>query len=250
MKRTMLAIALVCASACAAPEPAPAPINATPAAAVAPRLGLLSAAARSTDKGPGQHNYTELYERLLFERKDDPLKIFEIGIADGGSLAMWQEYFPKARIFAVDIFEKRRFDNARVTTLIADQASREQLQAAIKMSGGDIDVLVDDGGHTMEQQQVSLGFLVPHVRPGGYYIVEDVHTSLPALWKGYGVARDGSNTTLRMLENFVRGSSPAIRSQYMTTPEMAYLTAHIESVIISHRPTSRSIVCVIKKRTV
>ena len=250
MKRTMLAIALVCASACAAPEPAPAPINATPAAAVAPRLGLLSAAARSTDKGPGQHNYTELYERLLFERKDDPLKIFEIGIAEGGSLAMWQDYFPKARIFAVDIVEKKRFDNARVTTLIADQASREQLQAAIQTSGGDIDVLVDDGGHTMEQQQVSLGFLFPHVRPGGYYIVEDVHTSLPALWKGYGVARDGANTTLRMLENFVRGSSPAIRSAYMTTPERAYLTAHIESVIISHRPTSRSIVCVIKKKAV
>ena len=228
-------------AACAAPPP-PAPPP--------PRLqlGVLSAAATATDKGPSQHNYTELYERLLFQWKDDPIKIFEIGIAEGGSLAMWQSYFPNARIFAADILDKSQFNNARVTTLIADQANRDQLRAAIEKSGGDIDVLIDDGGHTMEQQQVSLGFLFPHVRPGGYYVIEDVHTSLPALWKGYGVARDGANTTLRMLENFIRSSSPAIRSRYMLDAEMTYLAEHIESVVLSHRPKSRSLMCVLKKK--
>jgi demethylmacrocin O-methyltransferase len=222
--------------------------NNTPPAPPVPQLGLLSAAAKSTDKGPSQHNYTELYERLFFQWKNDPIKIFEIGVAEGGSLEMWQAYFPKARIFAIDILDTSRFNNARVTTLIADQANREQLQAAIAASGGDIDVLIDDGGHTMEQQQVSLGFLFKHVRPGGYYVIEDVHTSLPALWKGYGVARDGANTTLRMIENFVRSPSPAIRSRYMLDAEMVYLSEHIESVTISHRPKSRSIMCVLKKK--
>jgi demethylmacrocin O-methyltransferase len=166
----------------------------TPPAPPAAQLGVLSAAARATDKGPSQHNYTELYERLFLQWKDDPIKIFEIGVAGGGSLQMWQSYFPKARIFAVDILDTSQFSNARVTTLIADQANRDHLQSAIAVSGSDIDVLIDDGGHTMEQQQVSLGFLFRHVKPGGYYVIEDVHTSLPALWKGYGVARDGANT--------------------------------------------------------
>jgi demethylmacrocin O-methyltransferase len=185
----------------------------TPPAPPAAQLGVLSAAARATDKGPSQHNYTELYERLFLQWKDDPIKIFEIGVAGGGSLQMWQSYFPKARIFAVDILDTSQFSNARVTTLIADQANRDHLQSAIAVSGSDIDVLIDDGGHTMEQQQVSLGFLFRHVKPGGYYVIEDVHTSLPALWKGYGVARDGANTTLRMIENFIRSASPAIRSR-------------------------------------
>src|SRR5687768_9869028 len=230
-------------AACAAPSPPASPPPEPPL-----QLGVLSAAATGTDKGPSQHNYTELYERLLFQWKDDPITIFEIGIAEGGSLAMWQSYFPKARIFAADILDKSQFNNARVTTLVADQANRDQLQAAIEKSGGDIDVLIDDGGHTMEQQQVSLGFLFPHVRPGGYYVIEDVHTSLPALWKGYGVSRDGANTTLRMLENFIRSSSPAIRSRYMLDAEMTYLTDHIESVVLSHRPKSRSLMCVLKKK--
>lgn len=232
---------------CVAAGP-PAVPDRTPPAPAVPQLGGLSAAARATDKGPGQHNYTELYERLLFQRKHDPITIFEIGIAEGGSLAMWQDYFPNARIFAIDIADKSRFNNARVTTLVADQARRDQLQAAIDASGGNIDLLVDDGGHTMEQQQVSLGFLFRHVRPGGYYIIEDVHTSLPALWKGYGVSRDGSNTTLRMLENFVRSPAPAIRSRYMLEPETRYLSGHIESVLISHRSASRSIMAVLKKK--
>jgi cephalosporin hydroxylase len=158
-------------------------------------MGVLSAAAVGTDKGPCCHNYTELYERLFFPWKDQPIKLFEIGIAGGGSLKMWQSYFPQARIFAVDILPKAEFDNDRVKTLIADQANRDQLQAAINVSGGDIDVLIDDGGHTMEQQQVSLGFLFRHVKPAGYYVIEDVHTSLPALWKG--LASSAASATRR-----------------------------------------------------
>src|SRR5688500_5311233 len=246
---SMLATLTAIASACAdAPPAAPAqqPVAGRPAT---PAIGLLSAVAAATDKGPGGHNYTELYERLFFPWKDEPIKIFEIGIASGGSLKMWQAYFSQARIFAVDILPKSEFDNGRVKTLIADQAKRDQLQEAIDAAGGDSHTLIDDGRHSMEQQQVSLGFLVRFVRPGGYYVIEDVHTSLPALWKGYGVERGGGNTTLRMLENFMRGSQPRIRSKYMLVDEMEYLTATIDSVVLTHRPQSKSLMAILRKKS-
>jgi hypothetical protein len=245
--RTLVIIALVAAAAC---TPAPEPTVAQPPPAPPPSpppFGQLAAAARDTDKGPSQHNYTELYERLFFEWRNEPITIFEIGIANGGSLKMWQEYFPQARIVAVDIEPKTQFDNTRVKTFVGDQARREQLRPAIE-AAGPVHILIDDGGHSMEQQQVSLGYLFPHVRPGGYYVIEDVHTSLPALWKGYGVERNGGNTTLRMLENFVRGARPSMRSRYMLPDEMKYLDAQIDSVTITHRPQSRSIMAVVKKR--
>jgi len=244
--RLLLVPAIVVMVGCTAASP-PAPPHA-PAPPPRPSIGVLSAAATSTDKGPGGHNYTELYERLFFPWQDEPIKIFEIGIAGGGSLKMWQTYFPKARVFAVDVLPKTEFDNDRVKTLIADQANRDQLRAAIEAAGSDIHVLIDDGGHTMEQQQVSLGFLFKHVRPGGYYVIEDVHTSLPALWKGYGVEQGGRNTTLRMLESFVRSPAPSITSQYMLSDERAYLNAHIESLNLSYRPATRSIAAIIKKK--
>ena len=122
------------------------------------------------------------------------------------------------------------------------------MRAAIETAGSDIHVLIDDGGHTMEQQQVSLGFLFKHVRPGGYYVIEDVHTSLPALWKGYGVEQGERNTTLRMLENFVRSTHPTITSKYMLPDEIAHLNAQIESVNIWYRPGTRSIAAILKKK--
>jgi hypothetical protein len=242
---TLTLVALL--AACTSPQPAPETPPAPPPPQPALQLGVLSSAARDTDKGPGQHNYTELYERLFLQWKNEPITIFEIGIANGGSLKMWQEYFPQARIVAVDIDPKSQFDNARVTTFIADQANRDQLKPAITAAGAP-EILIDDGGHTMEQQQVSLGFLFRHVKPGGYYVIEDVHTSLPTLWKGYGVERDGANSTLGMIENYVRGARPSIKSKYMLAEEIAYLNQHIDTVTVSHRPQSRSIVVVLKKK--
>jgi hypothetical protein len=131
---------------------------------------------------------------------------------------------------------------------VADQSKREQLQKAIDVSGGDIDVLLDDGGHTMQQQQVSLGFLFKFVKPGGYYILEDVHTSIPALWSGYGVEADGSNTTLRMLYEYMQAATPTWKSKYMLPEEMKYLDENVEYVNLLHRHADRSLTAIIKKR--
>jgi hypothetical protein len=137
---------------------------------------------------------------------------------------------------------------ARVTTLVGDQSKREQLQKAIDVSGGDIDLLVDDGGHTMQQQQVSLGYLFKFVKPGGYYILEDIHTSIAALWPGYGAEADGSNTTLRVLYDYMQAAAPTWKSKYMLPAEMKYLNENVEYVNLVHRPSDRSLTAIIKKR--
>jgi hypothetical protein len=48
------------------------------------------------------HPYTLFYEGLFRNRKHTPLKIAELGILDGASLAMWQEYFTNAEIFGFE----------------------------------------------------------------------------------------------------------------------------------------------------
>ena len=212
------------------------------------QLGGLTRAARDTDKGPSLHHYTETYERFFFQWKNDPIAIFEIGVADGGSLTMWQEYFPNATIIAADIEDKSQFDNSRVKTVVADQSRRDQLRRAVEAGGGRYDVLLDDGGHTMEQQQVSLGYLFPFVKPGGFYVLEDIHTSIPALWQGYGVEPGGGNSTLRMIQDYMGAAPPAFSSQYMLPEELAYLNQHVDYVNLVYRTDSRSIVGIFRKK--
>jgi hypothetical protein len=162
---------------------------------------------------------------------------------------MWHDYFPKARIFGIDIEDKASMQNARTRTFIADQSKRDQLQKAIDSFGGDFDVLLDDGGHSMEQQQVSLGFLFKFVKPGGYYILEDIHTSLPQRYSGYGVEPGGANSTLAMIEGYVRGVPPRFESKYMLPEEKQYLNEQVEFANLNFRNNSlHSIMCIFKKK--
>lgn len=203
-----------------------------------------------TDKCPEGHNFIEIYERLFTPMRDTMDKFFEIGILNGVSHLMWREYFPYAHVYGIDIkdySEKSR--GSGIQTFVADQSNREDLQAFINEYGTGYDVILDDGGHAMDHQQVSFGFLFKHLNPGGYYIIEDVHTSLPKYYPDpdFKVNQNGSNTTLFMIEHFIRNSE--ISSEYMTEEEMKYIEDNIETVEISYRVTRHhSILCVIKKK--
>lgn len=190
-----------------------------------------------TDKCPTAHNYVETYERLFAPLRASTRRVLEIGVLHGYSMRMWEEYFPQAKIVGVDIVAHPKVDSARVTTVVADQGKREDLQAVLAKFGGDYDIVIDDGGHHMNHQQVSFATLFPAVRPGGFYIIEDMHTSFPQFYPGFDVAKDGSNSTWAMVERFIRTGELA--SPYMTAEERAYLKAHIAQCSYGFRNSER-----------
>jgi hypothetical protein len=201
-----------------------------------------------TDKGVTVHHFTEVYERFFSPLKLTASKVFEIGIAGGGSIEMWRDYFPEATIYGIDIYPKTEMDSARVKTFVADQSDRAQLAAFIDKFGGGYDIILDDGGHSMEQQQVSVGYLFKYVKPGGYYVIEDVHSSLPEFWSGFGVETGGGNTTLTMLTRFI--SSGRLESAYLAPAEAKYLARNIEFCnLFSRNNRFHSLTCILKKRT-
>ncbi len=201
-----------------------------------------------TDMGMANHHFTEVYEHFFFPLKDSAVKILEIGIGGGGSLEMWRDYFPKATIYGIDIEPKSELDSDRIKTFVADQADRSQLAAFIGASGGYFDIIIDDGGHTMDQQQVSFGFLFKYLRPGGYYAIEDVHTSLPQFWSGFGVEPDRENSTLNMIWRFITGDR--LESRYLTASEERYLSENIEYCnLFARNNRYHSMTCIMKKKT-
>lgn len=203
-----------------------------------------------TDKCMNKHGFVEIYEPLFSSMRTDSIRFFEIGILNGVSHLMWRTYFRNAAIFGIDIRDySRQSRGSGIMTFVADQSNRDDLNAFVDASGGNFDVILDDGGHAMDHQQVSLGNLFPQVKPGGMFIIEDVHTSLPDIYSdsSFKVNDTETNTTLMMLEIFVRTGN--IFSQYITKEEAIYLEKTIERVELHYRTNQKhSIVCVIHKK--
>lgn len=127
-----------------------------------------------TDKSSDGHNYLQFYERFLAEWRDRDIRVLEIGVGDGASLRMWRKYFPYAQVVGFDHNDDlRKYSDDRIAIEIGDQEKVEDLQRLIDGQAG-YDVIIDDGGHSWQQQLTSFKTLVPHLNSPGYYLLEDI----------------------------------------------------------------------------
>jgi hypothetical protein len=136
-------------------------------------------------------HYFEIYDRYLTPFRGKACTYLEIGVSQGGSLEILQEYLgPEAKIIGLDIKpECLQWARNGLEVLIGDQASPEFLGQVVAPKGP-FDIIIDDGGHVPDQQLVSFMTLWPTLKEGGVYIVEDLHTSY---WLGGQASRFGIN---------------------------------------------------------
>lgn len=131
-------------------------------------------------EGPGiwkWRHYFPIYERHLRRFVGTDIHVVEIGVFSGGSLGMWHSYFgERAQIHGVDIDERcRSYEGPGRSVHIGDQADPVFWQKFLE-EVPIIDVVLDDGGHQARQQIATLESLLPHIRPGGVYLCEDIHS--------------------------------------------------------------------------
>jgi hypothetical protein len=146
-----------------------------------------------SDKGNrafGRHYYTRIYHQLFAHLRHRPITLLEIGLMHPGehrvavipSLCMWRDYFPYARLIGFDIsdFSSVSLSNCRI--LRGDMSSRQDLSQLFTL--GPFDIVIDDASHASAHQQIALACLFPHVTPGGFYFIEDLHWQPSALERG------------------------------------------------------------------
>lgn len=130
------------------------------------------------------HHYFEIYDRHFSRFRGRSPRVLEIGVSQGGSLQMWRNYFgPGTQIFGMDINPAcQRFASDDTTIFIGDQADRAFL-ARVREAVQRVDILIDDGGHRMEQLRASFDELFGCVDAQGVYLAEDLHT---CYWPEFG----------------------------------------------------------------
>ena len=137
-------------------------------------------------------HYFDVYETHFARYRNKDIVILEIGVSHGGSLQLWRKYFgAKAKIYGIDIDPRcKALEEQNIEILIGSQSDRKFLRD-VTQKIPKVDILIDDGGHTMIQQITSFQELYAHIKDDGVYLCEDLHTSY-WLNVGGGVRRKGS----------------------------------------------------------
>jgi len=147
------------------------------------------------------NHYFDVYDRHFSKFRGTDVHIVEFGVFQGGSLQMWKDYFgPKAKIYGVDINPHcKQLEEDQVKIFIGDQADKKFLRS-IAEAIPRIDILLDDGGHTMKQQINTFEVLFPIIDKNGVYLCEDIHTSY---WRRYGGGYKKRGTFIEYSKNFI-----------------------------------------------
>jgi hypothetical protein len=186
-------------------------------------------------------HYFEIYHRHFERFRGKSPVVLEIGVFGGGSLQMWHHYFgPGTRLVGIDVDPRcKSFEDESTTIMIGDQADRAFL-AEVRKAVPHIDILIDDGGHTMQQQIVTLEELYLHIQPTGVYLCEDIHTSFIPEYGG-GFRRPGT-----FLE-YAKGLVDNLYAWYCREPERLAVNPFTLSTFAAHFYDS---VLVLEKRPI
>ena len=133
-----------------------------------------------TDKSHDDHKYVDVYESIFGPLRFSTVNFTEIGVAMGQSLQMWHDYFPNAHVWGVDIHPlvikaaKKLFaQQPRVHILAANSKSNVKVPA-LGLAPESMDIVIDDALHEQWANEIALEHFWPLVKPGGFYIIEDM----------------------------------------------------------------------------
>ncbi|MCW2541839.1 MAG: hypothetical protein JWN95_3564 [Frankiales bacterium] len=178
-----------------------------------------------TDKA-GLHDYTGFYEALLAGRRNDPIKLLEIGVGGdanttvgGHSLRMWRDYFPQATIVGLDLYDKKRFESDRIHIETGDQSDPAVLRR-INDKFGPFDVIIDDGSHISAHVITTFTTLFPMLLPGGVYAIEDLQTSYWPTWGGSLLRRSRWTSMAYLKDRADRLNYPDFRSPKFSATQL------------------------------
>lgn len=149
-------------------------------------------------------NYFDVYESHFEHLRNESLNMLEIGVRWGGSVWGWRNYFPNANIIGMDVDpNSMQYGNDDpkngVKLYLGDQCDSKLLNT-INNSHGPFDIIIDDGGHTMEQQLSTFDVMWPLLKNGGVYVIEDIHTSY---WPKWGGGYNKQTTFIEFLKKLI-----------------------------------------------
>ena len=152
------------------------------------------------------HGFMPVYERMIGHLRDEDITLVEIGVANGASMKTWSEYFTKAKIIGLEKQVEWDEPIKRVTVIKCDAVSHKETKRAIEHYGM-ADIIIDDGSHIVGEQMAAIDNLWFSLKPGGWYVIEDLFALYDPEWNKSG-ERNIVDVVCERIKSILVGGGP------------------------------------------
>ena len=165
--------------------------------------------------------YVPVYESLFSAKRNGPFSILELGVCGGGSMHGWSEYFPNGQVTGIDIKLPDTSFPPNVRLYEGDQTDVDLLRRVAR-ERGPFDAIVDDCSHFPDHYLASYKTLFEHVKPGGYYVIEDTMCPRRDDWDAAQIGP--------MIRALTEICAPMIEQHKRTAMEWITLRSHLLAI--------------------
>ena len=122
------------------------------------------------------HGYSNFYQKYFENLKSKNLNILEIGSFHGNASAALFFYFKNSKFFAADIYpDLFRYRSNRIENFYVDSSNENSIQKnIIDKFSNNFDIIIEDAGHSLKDQIISLFMLFKKLNSGGLFIIEEL----------------------------------------------------------------------------
>ena len=188
--------------------------------------------------------YDRILESLQKSRNNAALGVIEIGVLHGGSLEVLSRAVPPQSVI-IGVDKDPRCSQVSIpgaAVRIGSQSDADFLTGIVKELPS-LDLVIDDGSHRAKDQMASLDTLFPYLAPGGFYIIEDIHTSYMAAfgggWRRPGTAASAAKVLIDGLHSPFHRFGWACGHR-ATWSELSSITVAESLLILEKRPSDYS----------
>ena len=184
---------------------------------------------RTSSKIKG-HGYSIFYQKYFENLRSNNLKILEVGSFHGNASAALYFYFKKSKLFAADIYpDLFRYRSNRIENFYVNSSDENSIQKNIIDKFSDnFDIIIEDAGHSLKDQIISLFMLFKKLNSGGLFIIEEL--DFPDTRKDMNLMNE--KPTLREILFKLKREKKLLNSKYIQKNDRDNFLDSIESLEI------------------
>ena len=172
------------------------------------------------------HNYGNFYERFLKKFKNKKINILEIGAFKGNATASFFFYFKNSKIYSSDLYpDLFRYKSERITNFKLDNSKEKELANLPKKIK--YDIIIEDAGHYLKDQIISVFKLFPKLNKQGFFVVEEL--DFPDTRQDMNIEQD-KNTLFNILKLILKNKT--FHSKYINSKDKKYFLKNIKNIRI------------------